>query len=138
MKRIWIVLVFVLVVGCQSSAEAIPLRPISLSEVYPGDILQVDKVILVDGSTGARRAIEDRQQITEWISRMKDIELTPDENQEDRTGFMFGISLYEGEEKKLGFIPNLIQGVYYKPNPEFEGYIKALFEKHFKAYEPSD
>lgn len=131
MKRLWIILVFVLVPGCQSKPESLPLRPLSLSEVYPGDILQVDKVILADGSTGARRVIEDRQQIAEWITRIKDIKLTPDQNQEDRTGFMFGISLYEGEEKKLGFIPNLIQGVYYKPNSEFEGYIRAFFEKYF-------
>jgi len=57
--------------------------------------------------------------------------LIPDSNQEGRVGFVYGISLYEEGELKLGFIPNYINKIYYKNNIEFLEYINTFFEKQF-------
>ncbi|MBW5446212.1 hypothetical protein GE107_09090 [Cohnella sp. CFH 77786] len=131
MKRAIIVAILLLVMGCQGKTETIDLKPITLAEAYPGDISEVGRVELLDGSTGERKTIKDRQKIQHWIGQIKDIQLTPDINQEGRTGFIFGISLYKGEEMKLGFIPNQIHHIYYESNPEFEERIRSFFEEQF-------
>lgn len=118
--------------GCQGKEDTVTHHPITtLSQAYPGDIIAVDRLELVDGSSGDRIMMEDKTEIKEWIGLIKDLELTPDPNQEGRTGYIFGITLYEGEEQKLSFIPNYINNIYYQSNKEFEAQIRALFEAQF-------
>ncbi|MCU6713017.1 hypothetical protein M6D81_30385 [Paenibacillus sp. J5C_2022] len=107
------------------------ITPTSISEQYPGQLSLVDKIILLDGSTGETKTVEDKSAIQGWLNRIKLITLYPDENQEDRSGFRFRISLYEGESKKLGFIATAINGVYYQPNEQLYEYIRSLFEEQF-------
>ncbi|MFD1176008.1 hypothetical protein ACFQ3W_06755 [Paenibacillus puldeungensis] len=121
-----------LVTGCYGSKESIVLQPATLSEIYPGNILKVNKVELLDGSSGERKVIEDQGKIKKWINLIKDIKLIPDSNQEDRVGFIYGISLYEEDELKLGFVLNHINKIYYKNNIEFEAHIQAFFEEQFE------
>ncbi|MCU6711559.1 hypothetical protein M6D81_22950 [Paenibacillus sp. J5C_2022] len=102
-----------------------------MTKVYPGDISEVDKIELIDGGTGERKIVEEKEIINRWIQEIKDIELIPDNNQEERAGYRFGISLYEGDEIKLGFIPNQINRIYYKSNNEFGNHIKTFFEEQF-------
>lgn len=120
--------------GCQSRNDQVDLTslgPITLTEAYPGSILNVDKVELMDGSSGDIRRIEDRKVIQQWIAQIKDLELLPDDNQEGLVGYRFGIRLFEGEEMKLGFIPNEINNIYYKTNTKFDENIRAFFEEQF-------
>ena len=131
MKRVMIIFLLIIITGCQGNPEPVVLNPISLSEAYPGNITEVDKIELLDGSSGERKVIENQVVIEQWISKIKNIELIPDDNQEGRVGFVFGISLYEGDELKLGFIPNQINNIYYKSNNEFFGLIRELFEEQF-------
>ncbi|WP_339293174.1 hypothetical protein MKY48_13685 [Paenibacillus sp. FSL W8-0187] len=132
MKHFIVVLLLVFITGCQWKTDPIKLKPITLSEAYPESILEVDRIELLDGSTGERKVIEDQQVIMQFLSEVKDIVLEPDENQEGRAGYVFGISLYKGKEVKLGFIPNQINKIYYKTNIEFVGHVKAFFEEHFE------
>ena len=130
-KPLLVILLLFLVTGCQGSRESIVLQSITLSQIYPGSILNVNKIELLDGSSGERKLIEDQGQIKKWINQIKDIELIPDSNQEGRVGYIFGISLYEEGELKLGFIPNRINKIYYKNNIEFQEHIKIFFEEQF-------
>jgi hypothetical protein len=125
-----------LIAGCSSKPEvkqleSIQLEPITLSKAYPGNILEVNKIELMDGSTGERKTIMQEDQINNFISQIKDIELVPDENQEQRVGNIYNIRLLKGEEKKLGFVSDEINGINYKANLKFQGYIKAFFEEYF-------
>ncbi len=124
-------LIFVLS-GCVSHDEKPKLPgPTTLSKVYPGDIDKVDQIILRDGSTGGRIYVQDKQEIREFLDRIKDEVLSPDPNQEDRVGFIYGITLQEKEETKLAFTLNSIQGIYYQDNPGFREVVRGIFEKAF-------
>lgn len=131
MKQFTLILLLLFIAGCQGKSDPLILKPITLSEAYPGNITKVNKIDLLDGSSGERVVIEDQKKIKQWISLIKDIKLIPDDNQEGMVGFVFGVSLYEGEENKLGFIANQINKIYYKTNLEFERQIKTLFEEQF-------
>jgi hypothetical protein len=130
-------ILFVSLTACRSDENPKPelespnLKPIKLAEVYPGDIKKIDKIELLDGSSGERRTVRDKERIKVWIDGIKDIVLYPEENQESRVGFIYGIEFYEGQEKKLGFIPTAINGTYYKINEEFDKSVKAFFEEQF-------
>ncbi|WP_211748649.1 hypothetical protein [Paenibacillus sp. Marseille-Q4541] len=131
MKRVIVFFLVIVITGCANKPNPVFLNEISLSEAYPGNISEIDKIELLDGSSGERKVIEEQVVIEQWISKIKDIELTPDDNQEGRVGYVYGISLYEGDEIKLGFIPNQINEIYYKTNTEFTELIRALFEEQF-------
>jgi len=62
-KVIFVILFLLLVTGCKESKEPIVLQPITLSQIYPGSILNVNKIELLDGSSGERKVIEDQRQI---------------------------------------------------------------------------
>ncbi|BBI34228.1 hypothetical protein [Cohnella abietis] len=86
---------------------------------------------MLDGSSGEKKVIENQNTIKEWLVLIKDIQLVPDDNQEGRVGYIFGISLFKGEENRLGFTPDHINKIYYKSNPEFEEQIRKLFNEQF-------
>ncbi|MGF7047830.1 hypothetical protein J2T13_002336 [Paenibacillus sp. DS2015] len=130
-KSLFVIFLLLCITGCQAQTEPIILKQITLSEAYPGDILEVNKIELLDGSSGERKIIKNQAEIQSWIKLIKDIELTPDENQEGRTGFIFGISLINGDDKIFGFGPHQMNKIYYKNNPEFEGHIRVFFEDQF-------
>jgi hypothetical protein len=115
--------------GCQTIEDnhQKPLKLITLTEAYPGEISKVSKVELLDGSTGERIIVNDRKIIQDWLDQIKEVSLIPDENQEQRAGYIFSIALFEGDTKKLGFIPNEINNVYYKTNEEFVEPIRTPF-----------
>jgi hypothetical protein len=131
MKQALIIILLLLIVGCQKETNLVHSKSTTLAEAYPGNILQVDKIELLDGTTGERRIIEDTNDIMEWITLIKDIKLMPDETREGGPGFKFGLSLYSGEGKMLQFTPNQINNVYYQSSPELERHVKALFEEQF-------
>ncbi|SFM46848.1 hypothetical protein SAMN03159341_1366 [Paenibacillus sp. 1_12] len=131
MRQFIIITLLLLITGCQGKTDPIHLKPITLSEAYPGSIMEVDKIELLDGSSGERKIIENKGEIKQWISKIKDIKLNPEDKQEGRVGYIFGISLYEGEKIMLGFIPNQINKMYYKTNIEFEQHIRTFFEEQF-------
>lgn len=132
MKHVIVIALLIMITGCRGNPDPVILNPISLSEVYPGNITEVDKIELLDGTSGKRKVIEDQVVIEQWIRKIKDIPLIPDDNQEERIGYIYGVSLYEGNEVKLGFIPNQIKKIYYKTNNEFIEHIRELFEEQFE------
>ena len=46
----------------------------------------------------------------------------------NRAGYVYGVTLFEGEKQTLAFTPNRIAGHYYLHNEELTGKIKDLFE----------
>lgn len=60
----------------------------SLESFYKDTKIEnVDKVIIQDGSTGASKTITNQEQIGEFLTLIKEIEFTPQENQEKRKGW---------------------------------------------------
>lgn len=106
-------------------------NPTTIANLYSGDISNVDKIILVDGSTGERLSVMDNDQVTKILGLIKDETIIPEENQEGSVGYRFRVLLYENEELTMDFIPNQVQGIYYKSNEKLNRNLKELFEKYF-------
>ena len=100
----------------------------SLEEFYKdAKIENVDKVIILDGSTGYSKTIMKQEQIGEFLSLIKDIEFTPQDNQEERSGLRYGIALFDGE-KEFIFTLNKIDDTYYDSNPD----IHPIVDNYYK------
>ncbi|RAP77708.1 hypothetical protein [Paenibacillus montanisoli] len=113
-----LLLLFVIAViatGCGNTptAKESDLTTKKMNEFYPGDISNVELIEITDGETGERRVFTNKQQIDEWINQVKDMDFVPDPNQGERDGFLFSVSLFEGQEKKLSFTTNYLGGHYY-------------------------
>ncbi|MGE7690032.1 hypothetical protein ACQKMI_12605 [Lysinibacillus sp. NPDC097214] len=100
----------------------------TLEEFYrDAKIEKVDKVIIQDGSTGYSKAITKQEQIGELLNLIKDIKFTPQENQEERTGWLYGIVLFDGD-KEFKFTLTELDNTYYDSNPD----IYPIVENHYK------
>ncbi|MFC5602730.1 hypothetical protein [Sporosarcina koreensis] len=102
----------------------------SLEEFYKdAKIENVDKVIIQDGSTGASKVITEQEQIDEFLSMIKDIEFTPQDNQEKRVGWRYSITLFDSETE-FKFTTHQIGDTYYDSNPDIlpvvDGYYQRL------------
>lgn len=88
-------------------------------EVFYNDakIENVDKVIIQDGTTGDSVSITEQEQINEFLTLIKNIEFTQEDNQEERKGWRYGIRLFDGE-KEFKFTLSEIGDTYYKSNPD--------------------
>ena len=121
-------LALVLIVGCLLAACSAKTQ--SLEAFYTEDgIENVDKVVILDGSTGYTKTLTDVAQINEFLVLIKDIEFSPQDNQEKRDGFLYGITLYDGEAQ-FNFSLSQIDDVYYDTEPDIypivDGYYKAM------------
>ena len=117
------------ILGCEKDVNDTKLTIKQLQEFYPGDISKVDHIEIRRGSTGELKTLTDKEQVQDWLSRVRNIELKPDPNQEDRVGYLFNVDLFEGNDKKLRFTPSNIEGNYYAYNEELERKIREIFER---------
>lgn len=100
----------------------------SLEEFYKdAKIENVDKVKIQDGSTGYSKTIAKQEQVDEFLSLTKEIVFTPQDNQEKRSGWRYGITLFDGE-KELNFTLNEIDNIYYDTNPD----IHPIVDNYYK------
>ncbi|MEG0448760.1 MAG: hypothetical protein RR595_02760 [Lysinibacillus sp.] len=103
----------------------------SLEEFYKdAKIENVDKVIIQNGTTGASKVIIEQAQIGEFLSLINDIEFTPQENQEKRNGWRYGITLFDNESE-FKFSLGEIEDTYYDSNPD----IFPIVDNYYKQLE---
>lgn len=89
----------------------------SLEEIYiDAKIVEVDKIIIQDGSTGASKQISEHEEVTKFLSLIKDIAFTPRNDQEKRVGWRYSITLFDGD-KEFQFTTNEIENTYHNSNP---------------------
>jgi len=100
----------------------------SLEEFYKDEKVEnIDKVIIQDGSTGASKTITKQEDIVQFLSLIKAIEFTPQVNQEERVGWLYDITLVDGE-KEFKFTLNHIDNTYYDSNPD----IHPIVDNYYK------
>src|SRR5690606_8003135 len=103
---------FFLVVACTHGETK------TLEAFYKGEqIERVEKIIIQDGNTGESKTITDKEQIEGLLSLIKEIQFTPQQNQEDRTGWRYRITLIDGI-REFAFLLNKIGNTYYDSNPD--------------------
>lgn len=118
-------LVFVLG-GCGQAEPEPSLTTQKLSDLYPGDIGNVDYIEIRSGSTGKLVKVTDKWVIKNWIDEVRNLEFVPDPNQEDRVGYLYWVTLYENQEAKLSFTPSSTGGHYYLHNDQLHKKIEEL------------
>ncbi|MFJ7953627.1 hypothetical protein ACIQZG_19165 [Lysinibacillus sp. NPDC096418] len=122
MKRLLFIILLLGLSGCTAAKIQ------SLEQFYKNAKIEaVDKVVIQDGSTGASKTILEQEQISEFLSLIKDIEFTPQDHQEQRVGWRYGITLLDGE-KEFKFTLNEIDDIYYDSNPD----IHPIVDEYYK------
>lgn len=118
-------LILLLLVFCDDNDE----KTQSLEQFYKdANIENVDKVIIQDGSTGYFKTITNQEKIDEFLALINEVQFTPQENQEKREGWRYGITLFNGE-KEFKFILNHIDNTYYDSNPEIYSAVDSYYKQ---------
>ena len=100
------------------SFNRLRLETKTFTEFYKNDLEDVTKIQVQDGSTGYSKITTDKKVIGEFLSKIKDVQFIPEENQEDRTGFLYFITLYQDEEMTFIFTLNEVNDYYYYTEPD--------------------
>ena len=128
-KSVFLILAFSLFL-----LSACSKNPQAFEEFYKdANIETIDKVILQDGSTGATKTITEQAQIDEFLTLTKDIQFTKQDNQEQRSGWRYGISLFDGEEN-FKFTLSEIDNTYYDTSPDIYPIVDTYY-KHLDIEE---
>ena len=117
-----ILLLMLIVVGCGLETKTIP-------EFYDKDLNNVTKVVIVDGSTGYKKASTDNAVIKEFFHQIKDIKFIPEENQEPRVGWRYSITLFEGDEQTFQFGLTQVNDDYYYTEPDIHPIVDSFYKK---------
>ena len=119
MKKLIIILTAILLIACSAPK-------VQTFEKYFTDagITKVDQLIIQDGSTGYTKTTGDPQHITALLRELNPMEVIPDENQEARSGWRYGITLVQGE-KRYSFALNSIEDIYDHTNPDIHPFVDS-------------
>jgi len=120
-------LFIVLLTGCGLETK-------TFTEFYKNDLEDVTKIQVQDGSTGYSKITTDKKVIDEFLSEIKDVQFIPEENQEDRVGFLYSITLYEDEQMTFIFTENEVTDYYYYTEPDIYPIVDSFY-KNLKVEE---
>lgn len=120
-------LFIVLLTGCGLETK-------TFTEFYKNDLKDVTKIQVQDGSTGYSKITTDKKVIDEFLSEIKDVQFIPEENQEDRVGFLYSITLYEDEQMTFIFTENEVTDYYYYTEPDIYPIVDSFY-KNLKVEE---
>jgi hypothetical protein len=125
-----IAILLVVICGCQSHNQpnAKSTDAIELEAFYPGDMTQVDTIEMMSGSNGNRKTITNPTKIREWIEKVRHLKMIPDPDQEQSTGVLFHVSLFEKGKKTLNLTPTTVDHKPVKPNSDLAELMKQLYE----------
>lgn len=124
-------LVLLLLSGCRPFGEnKEPLATKTLEQLYPGDLAEVDAVEIRSGSTGQLVKVTDSVAVRTWLNEVRNMDFIPDPNQEDRTGYLYAVMLYEGEEQELSFTNISTEEYYYIHNDAMMKRVEKLFKEY--------
>ncbi|MFS1515151.1 hypothetical protein V1503_01350 [Bacillus sp. SCS-151] len=87
-------------------------------QLYEHQLSKVSTVTIVDGSTGYKKTVIDQQVIDAFLENIQYVKFIPDENQEQRDGFRYAITLYEMEDVTFNFSLTKVDGVYDHTEPD--------------------
>ncbi|MFE8695986.1 hypothetical protein ACFYKT_06440 [Cytobacillus sp. FJAT-53684] len=116
-----ICLIIMIATGCGLETKTIP-------EFYKRNLDEVTKIVIVDGSTGYRKTMTDNLVIKEFLDKIKDIKFIPEENQEDRTGWRYSITLFQDEEKTFQFGLTQVNEHYYYTDPDIHPIVDDFYK----------
>lgn len=84
-----------------------------------------DRIEFRSGASGNTRVLTDKDQIADFIDKVKDIPFPLQFSQAERSGYGYSITFYEHGERKFGFSTENVKGKYYNIKPDM---LKAIKE----------
>lgn len=100
----------------------------TLTEFYPKNLEDVTQIIIVDGRTGKEKTLVNKESMKEFLKEIEHIKFIPEENQEEREGWLYSIKLYSGKELLLQFGPTEMNGNYYYTEPDINPIIADFYK----------
>ncbi|WP_051302515.1 hypothetical protein [Salibacterium aidingense] len=111
MRFLFTLVILLPLVGCNLDTKTV-------AEFYEQDLSEVTKIVITNGNTGFEKTVTYNGDIESFLSDIKEVKFIPDENQENRSGFNYLITLFEDGEKTVQFGLTKVQGNYYHTEPD--------------------
>lgn len=103
-------------------------EPKELEAIYPSDITQVDSIEIISGSDGTKKTTTDQALIQEWIEKVHHLKIVLDPDQEDSTGVLFHVTLFEQENEMLYMTPTSMDHQRMEPQSELADQMTELYD----------
>jgi hypothetical protein len=116
-KLVGILFVVMMLVGC-SNVGTNSLETKTLTQFYKKDLQNVSKIVIVDGSTGYKKTIDENTVIEDFLDEIKDIKFIPEDNQEGKVGWRYSITLSQDDEYTFQFGLTQVNDHYYLTEPD--------------------
>lgn len=100
----------------------------TLSQFYEKNLDDVNKIVIVDGSTGNKKTVTENEVIKEFLSEIKDIKFIPDQNQENRVGWRYSITLFQDDKQAFQFGLSEVNENYYNTEPDIYPIVENFYE----------
>ncbi|MFB7140794.1 hypothetical protein ACFCYN_14165 [Gottfriedia sp. NPDC056225] len=125
MKKIICILlcisVFSLLFGCNTDKK-------SFSEVYHGNLNEINKIEVTNGQNGENRVITEQKAIKNFITDIKDIKVSQNKNTNEK-GWLYSVTLYNQDKKLMSFTTSEIVGKTKKDDAKLITAIETLLNQ---------
>ncbi|PZT54570.1 hypothetical protein [Paenibacillus silvae] len=102
--------------------------PKALETFYPGDMTKIDSIEIMSGSDGLTKKTTDSRLIQDWIEKIRHLNITPDPEQEDTTGVLFHVTMFEQGKVVFYMTPTDINHRRIVPQDELADLMTELYQ----------
>ena len=113
--------------GCGLETKTLP-------QFYEKDLGDVTKIIIVDGTTGYKKTVTEKEAIKEFLNEIRDIKFIPEKNQEKREGWRYSITLFQDDAQTFQFGLFEVNENYYYTEPDIYPIVDDFYE-HLEVQE---
>ncbi|MBB6019656.1 hypothetical protein HNR77_000717 [Paenibacillus sp. JGP012] len=100
----------------------------ALETFYPGDITKIDSIEIMSGSDGFTKKNTDSRLIQDWIKKIRQLNITLDPEQEDTTGVLFHVTMFEQGKGVFYMTPTNINHQRIEPQGELADLMTELYQ----------
>ena len=90
--------------------------------------MNVDRIEILDGSTGESKTYEHVDHIVSLLEAIKDEVFILDSDQAERDGFSYAVELFEGKKLKMAFSPSRLNNKNYITDENLTISIRNFFD----------
>jgi hypothetical protein len=103
------------------------LQTKTIPQFYDKNLGVVSKIVILDGTTGHKKTMTSNKVIKGFLSEIKEVKFIPDENQEDRKGYKYSITLFREDKSIFQFRSEEVNGHYYHTEPDINPIVDRFY-----------
>ena len=100
----------------------------TLSQFYEKDLDDVNKIVIVDGSTGYKKTVTENDYSHNLLGKIKDRTKEGWGNQEKREGWRYSITLFQDDKSAFQFGLSEVNENYYYTEPDLHPIVENFYE----------